>query len=99
MGKWLNQIKKSVDDSVMLSLFSQVSDELDKIYSPGAFRWLEENRPELDQEITRTGQVLNDTWIKARDGKATLEAFKEALEGYKKAIIDGIKAFKRGGGG
>jgi len=95
MGKWLDQVRKPADEK-LLSLFSQATNELDKIYIPGAFRWLEENRPDLDQEITTKGRTLNRIWLQAREGKANLQDFEKALGRYKDAIIDGIDAFKRG---
>lgn len=98
MGKWLDQVRKPADEK-LLSLFSQATNELDKIYIPGAFRWLEENRPDLDQEITTKGRTLNRIWLQAREGKANLEDFEKALDGYKRAIRKGMVGYQINSGG
>ena len=96
--EWEKARRNKIDDKVMLSLFSQATNELDKIYIPGAFRWLEENRPDLDQEITTKGRTLNRIWLQAREGKATLADFTKALEGYKRAIRKGMVGYQISGG-
>ncbi|RQD77727.1 MAG: hypothetical protein D5R97_01780 [Candidatus Syntrophonatronum acetioxidans] len=91
--QWEKNRKKQVDDGLLLSLFSEATNELDRDYYPGAFRWIEKNRPELDREITQAEQALNQTWLQAREGRATLEDFEEALKGYCDAIKVSIKVF------
>ena len=92
---WEKARKNKVDDSEMLHHFSQATNELDQTYSPGAFRWLEENRPDMDRKITEAEQNLNDTWLQAREARATLEDFKRDLGAYVGAIRTGLKEYRR----
>ncbi len=92
--EWEKSRKNKVDDKTLLSLFSQATNELDKIYPPGCLWWLEQNEPELDKRINETEEHLRGIWYKCREGKATLDEFKEALEGYKRAVMEGVRAYR-----
>ena len=91
----VDYLKNQVNDGLLLSLFSQAVDELDKDYPKGCLLWLEKNAPDLDNAINEAEERLRQTWYECRECKATLGDFKEALEGYCKPVKEGIRAYEQ----
>lgn len=76
-------------------LFKAAVKKIDEVYLDGTDEWIEENAPELSQQLKEAEDELNEVWRKNIDGKSSVCDFKQALKRYFEANMKAIEGYKR----
>lgn len=75
-------------------LFREAVQKIEEVYLDGTDEWIEENDPELSQEMKEAEDDLNGVWRKNIDGKSSVFEFKQALERYSEAVMKANERYK-----
>lgn len=76
-------------------LFKATVNKIEEAYLDGTDEWIEENAPELSQELKAAEDELNEVWRSNIDGKSSIFEFKQALKRYFTANMKANERYKR----
>jgi hypothetical protein len=76
-------------------LFKAAVKKIDEVYLDGTDEWIEENEPEISQELKHAEDELNEVWRRNIDGKSPICDLKQALKRYFEANMKAIEGYER----
>ncbi len=102
MDKYLSRVKpegiekefKPISDETLLGIYEKAMDKINVGYIAGTTPYIQEYNKQLDTEINKADDKVNEVWKGCNKGKASIEDFKSALYSYEKLYLNGIESFK-----
>ncbi len=79
-GKGLSMDLDKKRDAIFQTLFDETKKEIEKVYLPGTMAYIKTNHNKLYYEVLVTEMRLDDLWLSMRQGKNTMDKFREALK-------------------
>lgn len=89
-----NEILDRISDEVLQDLFLETMNRINDVYTSGTIRYIEEHHKDLNSEIDRADENINEIWRKCNNGGASIESFKGALDSYQTLYLEAIELFK-----
>lgn len=82
-------------EAIFQALFDEVEREIEKVYLPGTMAYIREHHKELYETILSTEARLNELWLAMREGRNTLDKFREALKIWKDLHFKAIELYRK----
>jgi hypothetical protein len=76
------------------AIFEQAVADLSKVYLPGTLEMIREDFPDLASKTQAVEDLINELWLKARNGVGDISAFRDEVERWKNLHLMGIKIFR-----
>lgn len=87
--------QRSIANSVLEGIYRETFDVLSELYVEGTYRYIEQNYPELDREMTTTDDNINRKWLLCLEGKETLDNFKKAVKYYRELVMTSLRIWEK----
>ena len=73
------------------TLFGKVVDDVSRAYLPGTLEMIQEDFPELAEEMQEAEDQVNDLWLRAKEGAGDMGAFRDAVDRWKSFHLRAIR--------
>ena len=94
-GKGLGIDQKGNKNAIYQTLFEEARKQITLVYLPGTMAYVKLHYPELSDEVLVAEMRLDDLWLSMREGKDTLEQFKETLTTRKELHLQAVELYRK----
>ena len=102
MDKYLSRVKPEVrekglepiSDEDLQDVFLETMSKVNKSYIEGAIYYIQEHHKDLDAEINKADDRVNEVWKECNAGEASIETFNSALASYESPYLEAIKLYE-----
>ena len=94
--KAIKEIQKSehISDEVLQDLFLETMNKINNEYLTGTVKYIQEHHKDLDDDIDKADNRINEVWKECNKGEANIEDFKTALDSYQTLYLEAIELFE-----
>jgi hypothetical protein len=97
-GQGLDMWEKGKAEAIFRELFDEVQGAVSRVYIPGTMAHIKERHRTVYEEILNTEAELGGLWLAMREGKDTLEKFRDALKAWETLHLKAIEIYRGGEG-
>lgn len=83
-----------IPDETLRDLFLEAMHNINDSYIEGTIKYIHEHHPDLDDDINKADDRVNEVWKECNEGKASIEDFKGALNSYRSLYMKAIGVYK-----
>ncbi len=83
-----------ISDEILQDLFLETMNRINDKYLAGTINYTNENHKDLDAEINKADDKINEVWKLCNEGAASIEDFRDTLDLYKNLFTEAISLFK-----
>ncbi len=83
-----------IPDEMLSDIYLKTMHKINDSYIEGTIAYIEKYHKELDDEIDKTDNKINEIWKECNQGEAVIEDFKGALDSYENLYLKAIDIFK-----
>jgi hypothetical protein len=85
-----DKVLKPIPDDTLLDIYHKAMDKINTSYITGTTKYIQEHNKQLDTEINKTDDRVNEVWHRCNKGEASLKDFEDALNTYQALYLKAI---------
>ena len=87
-------VPEPISNEALQDLFLETMDRINDEYLAGTIKYIQEHHKDIDDEIDKADNRINDVWQKCNNCEAVIEDFKGALDLYANLYLKAIGVYK-----
>ena len=85
---------ENISDEALQDLFLETMDRINDEYLAGTVKYIQEHHKDLDDEVNKADDRINEVWQKCNNGEASIVDFRNALSSYENLYSKSIELFR-----